>query len=261
MARAGSAAGQAGTAYFGDRAVPRGEKSALVRDVFRDVAGRYDLMNDLMSGGVHRLWKSAMVAWLNPVAPLRVVDVAGGTGDIALRMWKRLNAGSGANYDGHIIVCDLTEAMVATGRDRAADQGVAADIEWVTGDAQALPLADGSQDAYTIAFGIRNVTDLAAALGEAYRVLRWGGRFLCLEFCGPVAPGLDRLYEAYAGTIPWLGDMVTGNGDAYRYLIESIRRFPNRDAFAAAMEIAGFSRVHVRPLSGGIATLFSGWRI
>jgi demethylmenaquinone methyltransferase/2-methoxy-6-polyprenyl-1,4-benzoquinol methylase len=250
-----------GTTFFGDRTVPLGEKQRLVRDVFRSVAGRYDLMNDLMSGGIHRLWKTQMVNWLNPQGPMDIVDVAGGTGDIAFRMWKRLNTSvSGANPDSTITVCDLTEDMVRVGRDRALDHGIMDGIKWVTGDAQFLPLADESQDAYTIAFGIRNVTDLNAALEEARRVLRWGGRFLCLEFSSPVVAGLGTAYRAYSATLPWLGQVVTGDGDAYRYLIESIAKFPSRNNFAQRIEAAGFSAVSTRPLSGGIAALHSAWR-
>ena len=253
--------GGSGTTFFGDRTVPLGEKQGLVRDVFRSVAGRYDLMDDLMSGGIHRLWKTQMVNWLNPQGPMDIVDVAGGTGDIAFRMWKRLNTdNSQGDRASSITVCDLTHEMVRVGRDRAFDQGITSGIEWVTGDAQSLPLADESQDAYTIAFGIRNVTDLDAALAEARRVLRWGGRFLCLEFSSPVVPGLDLAYRAYSATLPWLGQAVTGDGDAYRYLIESIAKFPSRDAFAKRIEAAGFGNVSTRSLSGGIAALHSAWR-
>ena len=249
-----------GSTFFGGRTVPVGEKQGLVRDVFRSVAGRYDLMNDLMSGGVHRLWKARMVDWLNPRGPMAIVDVAGGTGDIAFRLLKRLNQSARGRDTGTITVCDLTEDMVRVGRDRATDRSIVRGIEWVTGDAECLPLADESQDAYTIAFGIRNVTDLGAALAEARRVLRWGGRFMCLEFSSPVMPGLDWAYQAYSATLPWLGRAVTGDGDAYRYLVESIARFPNRDDFSERIEAAGFSQVTARPLSGGIAALHSAWR-
>ena len=249
-----------GSTFFGDRAVPLGEKRGLVRDVFRGVASRYDLMNDLMSGGVHRLWKSQMVNCLNPKAPMDIVDVAGGTGDIAFRLWKRLNQGSDGKSAGAITVCDLTEEMVRVGRDRAVDRGITGGISWVTGDAESLPLGTESQDAYTIAFGIRNVTHLDIALAEARRVLRWGGRFLCLEFSGPVLPALDPMYQAYSRILPWMGEAVTGDGGAYRYLTESIRRFPARDAFLEQISKAGFRRGSARPLSGGIATLFSAWR-
>ena len=249
-----------GSTFFGDHPVPVGEKQGLVRDVFRSVAGRYDLMNDLMSGGVHRLWKAQMVDWLNPKGPMTIVDVAGGTGDIAWRIWKRLNKSPAGKGESTIKVCDLTEEMVRVGRDRATDRGIIRGIEWVTGDAQSLPLADESQDAYTIAFGIRNVTDLAAALAEARRVLRWGGRFLCLEFSGPVMPGLEWAYRTYSATLPWLGRAVTGDGDAYRYLVESVAKFPNRDDFAEHIAAAGFGQVTARPLSGGIAALHSAWR-
>ena len=262
MNRAGSndQGATSGSTFFGRRTVPLGEKQKLVRDVFRSVAGRYDLMNDLMSGGVHRLWKAQMVVWLNPKGPMTIVDVAGGTGDIALRLWKRLNKSAASKDESTITVCDLTEDMVRVGRDRATDTAMIRGIEWVTGDAQNLPLTDESQDAYTIAFGIRNVTDLDAALAEARRVLRWGGRFVCLEFSSPVMPGLDWAYHKYSASLPWLGQAVTGDGDAYRYLVDSIARFPDRHDFAERIEAAGFGQVAARPLSGGIAALHSAWR-
>ena len=242
---------------------PRGENATEVRAVFDAVADRYDFMNDLMSGGVHRLWKRALVDALNPAPPFALVDVAGGTGDIALRVWDRLASRTDDPADAgcRLVVCDVTEAMVERGRDRALNRGVAQGLDFVVGNAEALPLPATSQDAVTVAFGIRNVTDRGAALREARRVLRRGGRFLCLEFGGPVLPGLHPLYDAYRTTaLPWIGQAVTGRGDAYRYLADSIARFPDRDAFAAEIEAAGFDRVRPRPLSGGIATLYSAWR-
>jgi demethylmenaquinone methyltransferase/2-methoxy-6-polyprenyl-1,4-benzoquinol methylase len=248
--------------FFGDRVVGRGEKAPLVRDVFARVASRYDLMNDLMSGGIHRAWKRAMVGALNPAPPFHMVDVAGGTGDIALKSWERIARRGGTAADSRVVVCDLTESMVGVGRDRALDRGIASGVDFVVGDAQALPFADASQDAVTIAFGIRNVADPDVALSEARRILRHGGRFLCLEFGGPVAPGIDPLYRLYGDhVLPRLGQTVSGEGDAYRYLVESIRRFPGREDFAASVAAAGLGNVHMRTFFGGIATLYSAWRI
>jgi demethylmenaquinone methyltransferase/2-methoxy-6-polyprenyl-1,4-benzoquinol methylase len=243
---------------FGFRRVAATDKARLVRGVFERVARRYDLMNDLMSGGIHRLWKREMVEWLKPRAGMTLIDVAGGTGDIAFRVLDRL----GGPGHGRIIVCDLSEPMVAAGRDRAWDRGILDGIEWLVGDAEALPLAANSVDAYTIAFGIRNFTRIDAALREAARVLRPGGRFLCLEFSPDVAPGLGRLYDAYSfAVIPLIGSMVAHDADAYRYLVESIRRFPAPEAFAAKIGAAGLGGVHYRRLSGGIAALHSAYRV
>ena len=243
-------------ADFGFRRVDEHEKPGLVRDLFDRVAGRYDLMNDLMSGGVHRLWKREMVAWLAPRPGMAVLDVAGGTGDIAQRVLRAMEG------RGRVIVCDASERMVDAGRDRAWNAGLLGGIDWLVGDAEALPLPARSVDAYTIAFGIRNLTHIERGLDEARRVLRPGGRFLCLEFSARPPPGLDRLYEGYSfAVIPWLGAAVTGQRDAYAYLVESIRRFPPPERVSAMMEDAGFGGVRVRPLSAGIATLHSGWRV
>ncbi|MDA1131842.1 MAG: class I SAM-dependent methyltransferase [Proteobacteria bacterium] len=253
-----------GRVFFGDRAVARDEKPSLVRGVFEDVAGGYDVMNDLMSAGVHRAWKRALVDALNPAAPIRMADVAGGTGDIAFRVWERLRRSRSRDgaVDSRITVCDLTPAMVERGRDRALDRGIVDGIDFVVGDAQALPFGDRGMNAVTNAFGLRNVTDAPAALREARRVLCRGGRFLCLEFGGPVMPGLAGLVDAYTDRVlPVLGAAVLGKGDAYRYLAESIRRFPARDVVANWMEDAGLNRVLTQPLSGGIATLYSAWRL
>jgi demethylmenaquinone methyltransferase/2-methoxy-6-polyprenyl-1,4-benzoquinol methylase len=250
--------------HFGFRTVDVGQKAGLVRAVFDSVAGQYDLMNDLMSGGVHRLWKSSMIDWLNPRPGSHLLDVAGGTGDIALRFIERLTASpeSSASGPAHVTVCDINQAMIGVGRDRALNRGLLAEIDWICGDAQALPVASSSVDAYTIAFGIRNVTDIAAALAEARRVLKPGGRFLCLEFSHVVLPGLKAAYEAYSFKIlPTLGEMVAGNREAYQYLAESIRRFPDQAAFAGMIEAAGLDQVKVRNLSGGVAALHSAWRI
>ena len=250
-----------GTASFGFREVSAEEKPSLVRNVFESVADRYDLMNDLMSGGIHRLWKSAMIDWLRPRAGQHFLDVAGGTGDIAFRIIERLGpAGSAAA--SRVVVCDLTPAMLSVGRDRAIDRGILSGIEWVNGDAEKLPFADRSFDAYTVAFGYRNVTHLDQALAEARRVLRPGGRLLCLEFSHVALPILDRLYDLYSfRVLPLLGQIVARDRPAYQYLVESIRRFPQQDELARRIAAAGFERVTFRNLTGGIAALHSAWRI
>jgi demethylmenaquinone methyltransferase/2-methoxy-6-polyprenyl-1,4-benzoquinol methylase len=241
---------------FGYRRVDEAEKPELVRGLFNRVAKRYDLMNDLMSAGTHRLWKREMIDWLAPKPGLSLLDVAGGTGDIAFRVHARL-AG-----DAHITVCDLSENMVAEGRRRGWDRGIVSGIDWLVGDGEALPVASSSADAYTIAFGIRNVTHIEKVLVEAARALKPGGRFLCLEFSPEQLPGLDRLYEVYSfSVIPVLGGIVAGDSDSYRYLVESIRRFPPPRQFADMIREAGFGGVTWRPLSGGIAALHSAWRI
>ena len=243
-------------AWFGFRRVDATEKPQLVRGVFERVAGRYDLMNDLMSGGIHRLWKAALVDWLAPRPGQLLLDVAGGTGDIARRFLAK--AGGGAR----VVVCDLTPAMVAVGRDRAIDRGITAGIDWVAGDALALPIAGASVDAYTIAFGLRNVADVDKALAEARRALKPGGRFLCLEFSQVVLPVLKELYDTYSfHVVPWMGRIVAGDRDAYVYLVESIRRFPAQAALAERLTAAGLERASYRNLSGGIAALHSAWRI
>ncbi len=246
------------TASFGYRDVPEAEKEGLVREVFSSVAAKYDLMNDLMSAGVHRLWKDAMVEWLNPRPGWNVIDVAGGTGDIAFRIAELVRARGG---EASIIICDINPDMVGEGVRRAEAKGEHS-IRWLTGDAQALPIPDASMDAYTIAFGIRNVTHIEKALNEARRVLKPGGRFLCLEFSRVAAPGLDALYDAYSlNVLPRLGQMVAGDADAYRYLAESIRRFPPQAKFAKMIEKAGLAQVKVRNLTGGVAAMHSAWKI
>ena len=242
-------------------------KARQMRGVFSSVARRYDLMNDLMSGGVHRLWKADMVDWLRPRPGMRIIDVAGGTGDVALRLLERaggLAAGglAAGRRPARVVVCDLTEAMLQVGRDRALDRGVCAGIDWLCGDAEKLPVADASMDAYTIAFGIRNVGRIERALEEARRVLKPGGRFLCLEFSRIVLPGLEPLYDAYSFTVlPALGEIVAGDRAAYQYLAESIRRFPGQEHFAAMIAAAGLGNVRYRNLTGGVAALHSAWRI
>jgi demethylmenaquinone methyltransferase / 2-methoxy-6-polyprenyl-1,4-benzoquinol methylase len=244
-----------GTVDFGFRRVAAAEKPHLVRRVFQSVSQRYDLMNDLMSGGIHRLWKSSLIAKLAPRPGQVLVDLAGGTGDIALRF---VAAAPGSRA----IVCDLSPAMVERGRDRAIDQGVLGEIQWLVGDAERIPLASMSADACTIAFGLRNVTHIEHALAEARRVLKPGSRFLCLEFSRVVLPLLLQAYDLYSfAVLPLMGQIVTGDRDAYQYLVESIRRFPPQDELAGLMRAAGFEQVAFRNLSGGIAALHSGWRL
>jgi demethylmenaquinone methyltransferase/2-methoxy-6-polyprenyl-1,4-benzoquinol methylase len=245
-------------ASFGFRDVPEAEKEGLVREVFSSVASKYDLMNDLMSAGVHRLWKDAFVEWLNPRPGWHVLDVAGGTGDVAFRIADLVRARGG---EAAITVCDINADMVGEGVKRAAAKGERA-INWITGDAEALPIPDASMDAYTIAFGIRNVTHIDKALSEACRVLKPGGRFLCLEFSRVEVPGLDTLYDAYSlNVLPRLGQIVAGDPESYRYLAESIRRFPPQARFAKMIEKAGLGQVRVRNLTGGIAAMHSAWKL
>ena len=244
-------------AYFGDRRVAADEKASLVGRVFSSVAGRYDLMNDLMSGGLHRLWKDSLIDSLAPRPGMTLLDVAGGTGDIALRFLDAVNG------DGRVTLVDINPDMLAAGEGRAGRHDDSAHIRRICGDAESLPLPAGGYDAYSIAFGLRNVTDMDAALRDAYRVLRHGGRFLCLEFCPtPALPLLDRVYRMYSDrVIPQLGQWVAGDAESYRYLVESIRRFPAPDAFAARISAAGFSRVRHRLLTGGICAIHSGWKV
>jgi demethylmenaquinone methyltransferase/2-methoxy-6-polyprenyl-1,4-benzoquinol methylase len=248
------------TASFGFRDVEPAEKPGLVRGVFERVAGRYDLMNDLMSLGAHRLWKDAAAARLNPRPGETIVDCAGGTGDLA-RRFARLARAARDRRGGEaarIVVVDCNEAMLRAGRRRGGE----AEIVWAVGDAQALPLADASVDAYAIAFGLRNVTDIAAALTEARRVLRPGGRFLCLEFSKLRPAALRPLYDAYSfALIPRVGERVTGDGEAYRYLVESIRRFPDQEDLARRMIAAGFGRVSFDNFAAGVVALHQGWAI
>lgn len=247
-------------ASFGYDPIDPKEKAAKVRDVFDSVAARYDLMNDLMSMGVHRLWKQAMVDWLAPRRGLSHLDLAGGTGDIAFRIVERL--ADGECPCGQIVVCDINEQMIRVGRDRAFDRNLFDGVDWSVGDAMALSFGDRTQDSVTIAFGIRNVTHIERALAEAFRVLKRGGRFMCLEFSKVDAAALAQIYETYSfSVLPRLGQMVAGDGDSYRYLVESIRRFPDQETFAALMRDAGFEQVRYRNLSGGIACIHSGWRL
>ena len=246
------------TVQFGSKRVPLAAKQALVNDVFHSVARRYDLMNDLMSLGLHRAWKDALVTAVNPpkAAPFSVLDIAGGTGDIVFRL---IEAGGAQT---RVTVCDINAEMLEVGRERAAMLGGNAALIFAEGNAEALPFADRSFDAATIAFGIRNVPRIERALTEAFRVLKIGGKFVCLEFSSVDVPGLDRLYDFYSfNVIPALGGVVAGDAESYRYLVESIRRFPKAGAFAAMLGAVGFARVAFRAMSGGIVTLHSGWRL
>ncbi|MEO1092054.1 MAG: bifunctional demethylmenaquinone methyltransferase/2-methoxy-6-polyprenyl-1,4-benzoquinol methylase UbiE [Pseudomonadota bacterium] len=241
---------------FGFEDVDPAQKASMVRNVFDSVAARYDLMNDLMSVGVHRLWKDALVDWLAPAPGLRHLDLAGGTGDVAFRIHERTGG------EVSLAVVDINEQMLRVGRDRAFDRNAFSGIVWAAGDAMALPLPARSHDSVTIAFGIRNVTHIDRALAEAFRVLRPGGRFMCLEFSKVALPALARVYDTYSfSVLPTLGRFVAGDADSYRYLAESIRRFPDQEAFAGLMWEAGFERVKFRNLSSGIACIHSGWRL
>lgn len=248
------------TSSFGFRDVEAGEKVRLVRGVFDRVASRYDLMNDLMSGGVHRLWKDAAAARLNPRPGETILDVAGGTGDMARRysrMARRAQERTGG-ADARVVVLDYNAEMIAAG----VEKGGEPEMVWSVGDAMALPLPDASVDAYSISFGIRNVADVQAALNEARRVLKPGGRFLCLEFSRPVAAPIRAAYDAWSfNAIPRIGEWVAKDRDSYQYLVESIRRFPDQATFKAMIETAGFQNVTVTNLTGGVAALHHGWAI
>ena len=243
------------TTHFGARTVDEAEKKGLVEGVFTSVASRYDLMNDLMSGGVHRLWKDAMMDWLAPRPGQRLLDVAGGTGDVAFRFLKRAPGASA-------VICDMTQAMLDAGRSRAEADRVADRLDWVQGDAMALPFEGRSFDVYTIAFGIRNVTRIDEALAEAFRVLRPGGRLMVLEFSQLPNPAMQWAYDRYSfNVIPTMGQVVTGDRDSYQYLVESIRKFPDQERFAQMIRSAGFEQVKYRNLTMGVAALHSGWKL
>ncbi|MCA0423861.1 MAG: bifunctional demethylmenaquinone methyltransferase/2-methoxy-6-polyprenyl-1,4-benzoquinol methylase UbiE [Proteobacteria bacterium] len=251
--------GGAEETHFGFRQVPLGEKQGKVNEVFHSVAKKYDLMNDLMSAGLHRPWKNALVSWLRPPkgnTPYRHLDVAGGTGDVAFRILDASGAGA------HVTVLDINGDMLAVGRDRAEKQSFEGQIDFIEANAESLPYPDKTFDGYTVAFGIRNVPRIEVALGEAYRVLRHGGRFMVLEFAPVDTPVLDRIYDLYSfNVIPTLGRSVTGDAESYRYLVESIRRFPRPDRFAGMIRDAGFARVTHRSYSGGIVNIHSGWKL
>jgi len=242
------------TTHFGNQEVAEDQKAGLVHGVFTSVAGRYDLMNDLMSAGIHRLWKDAMMDWLAPRPSQRLLDVAGGTGDIAFRFLRRAQGATA-------VCCDMTEGMLEEGKRRAEAQ-LEDRLEWVVGDAMALPFPDASFDVYTISFGIRNVTRPQEALAEAFRVLRPGGRLMVLEFSQLPNSGLQALYDAYSyNVIPAMGQAVTGDRDSYQYLVESIRKFPDQETFASMIRTAGFDQVKFRNLTMGVAALHSGWKL
>jgi demethylmenaquinone methyltransferase/2-methoxy-6-polyprenyl-1,4-benzoquinol methylase len=249
---------QAPETHFGFETVPLADKQARVDGVFHSVARRYDLMNDLMSGGLHRAWKDALVTAVNPPRsgrPFALLDLAGGTGDVALRVVEAGGPGTRAT------VCDINTEMLAVGRERMAKLG-RGEIEFVEGNAEELPFPGKSFDCVTIAFGIRNVPRIDRALGEIHRVLKTGGRFLCLEFSSVDVPGLDRLYDLYSfNVIPAVGQAVTGDRAAYQYLVESIRKFPKPQAFARMIEAAGLRRVSFTPMTGGVVAMHSGWRL
>ncbi len=243
---------------YGFRNVGKGEKQALVNDVFHKVAKRYDIMNDVMSAGLHRAWKDAMVSALNPRSTpgFKVLDVAGGTGDIAFRIVEA------SGRQAQATVLDINGSMLAVGAERAEKKGLSGNLTFVEANAEDLPFEDASFDAYTIAFGIRNVPRIDVALSEAYRVLKRGGRLLVLEFSEVELPLLDRFYDAWSfNAIPQFGKMITGEAEPYQYLVESIRKFPNQENFAAMIRTAGFSRVSHTNYTGGIAALHSGWKL
>ncbi|WP_296766101.1 bifunctional demethylmenaquinone methyltransferase/2-methoxy-6-polyprenyl-1,4-benzoquinol methylase UbiE [Sediminimonas sp.] len=243
------------TTHFGYQTVPESEKATRVRGVFGSVASKYDLMNDVMSAGIHRIWKDAMMDWLAPRPGTRLLDVAGGTGDIAFRYLARAG-------HGHATVLDLTEPMLIEGRKRAEAAQLADSLDWVVGDAMALPFADASFDTYTISFGIRNVTRPADALAEAWRVLRPGGRLMVLEFSQIPNDLMQRVYDIYSfNMIPRMGQLIAGDRDSYQYLVESIRRFPDQETFLGMLRDAGFEQAKYRNLSMGVAALHSGWKL
>ena len=245
--------------HFGFENVLLEDKQGRVNDVFHSVSRRYDLMNDLMSGGLHRAWKDALVSAVNPPKSERsfaVLDLAGGTGDIAFRILQASGAGT------RVTVCDINADMLEVGRDRAFEHALDGIVTFEQGNAEDLSYADRTFDCVTIAFGIRNVPRVERALEEAYRVMKIGGRFLCLEFSSVVVPGLDALYELYSfQVIPFIGGIVTGNREAYQYLVESIRRFPKPKVFARLIESADFRRVSFTAMTGGVVALHSGWRL
>ena len=247
------------TTHFGFRTVAKDEKAKMVRGVFDSVASSYDIMNDLMSAGVHRIWKNQMVDWLNPQPDWNMIDVGGGTGDIAFRIQDKV-AKRGGNI--HVTVTDINHEMLKVGRDRSVNDQRLSGLSWLCGNAEKLPVPDNSMDAYTIAFCIRNVTDIPAALRDAKRILKPGGRFMCLEFSQVVMPVLDKFYDLYSfKLLPEIGAVVAKDRDSYQYLAESIRKFPPQEEFAQMIRDAGFEHVKYRNLTGGIAAIHTGWNI
>ena len=243
------------TTHFGFETVAESDKAGRVQGVFNSVASKYDIMNDVMSVGIHRVWKEAMMDWLAPRAGQKLLDVAGGTGDESFKFLGR--AGS-----GHATVLDLTEPMLVEGRKRAEAAAMADSLDWVVGDAMALPFEDNTFDVYTISFGIRNVTRPQEALNEAYRVLRPGGRLMVLEFSQLPNPMMQKAYDLYSfNVIPRMGQMIANDRDSYQYLVESIRNFPDQETFLGMLRTAGFGQAKYRNLSLGIAALHSGWKI
>jgi demethylmenaquinone methyltransferase/2-methoxy-6-polyprenyl-1,4-benzoquinol methylase len=243
------------TTHFGFETVPEAEKAGRVHGVFTSVASKYDVMNDVMSVGVHRVWKDAMMDWLAPRDGQRLLDVAGGTGDVAFRFLKRAPGASA-------VVLDMTESMLIEGRKRAEAEAMSDRLDWIVGDAMALPFEDNSFDVYTISFGIRNVTRIEDALGEAFRVLRPGGRLMVLEFSQLPNPAMQWAYDRYSfNVIPRMGQVIAGDSASYQYLVESIRKFPDQERFATMIRQAGFAQVKYRNLTFGVAALHSGWKI
>ncbi len=243
------------TTHFGAQTIPEDEKAGKVRTLFTDVANKYDIMNDVMSVGIHRIWKEAMMDWLAPRPGQRLLDVAGGTGDVSFKFLKR--AGT-----AHATVCDLTQGMLEEGRKRAEAAQLSDQLEWVVGDAMDLPFDDASFDVYTISFGIRNVTRPQKALEEAFRVLKPGGRLMVLEFSQLPNPMLQKAYDLYSfNVIPRMGQVIANDRDSYQYLVESIRNFPDQETFLSMIRQAGFAQAKYRNLTMGIAALHSGWKI
>ena len=243
------------TTHFGFTDVPEDQKAGMVHGVFTNVASKYDIMNDVMSVGIHRIWKDAMMDWLAPRPGQRLLDVAGGTGDVSFRFLKRAG-------QAQAVVLDMTESMLVEGRKRAEASSLADSLDWVVGDAMALPFEDNSFDVYTISFGIRNVTRIADALSEAYRVLRPGGRLMVLEFSQLPNPMMQKAYDLYSfNVIPKMGKMIAGDSESYQYLVESIRKFPDQETFAGMIRAAGFENVSYRNMTLGVAALHSGWKI
>lgn len=245
--------------HFGEKTVPLSDKQGMVDEVFHSVAKRYDLMNDLMSGGLHRAWKDALVTAVNPPRSdkdFALLDLAGGTGDVAFRVVEAGGMGT------RVTVGDINAEMLAVGRERAVERGLDGMVTFEQGNAEGLPYPDRSFDCVTIAFGIRNVPRIERALCEAHRVLKIGGRFLCLEFSNVDVPGLDKIYDLFSfQVIPRIGEAVTGDREAYQYLVESIRKFPKPKAFAQMIEAAGFRRVSFTAMTGGVVALHSGWKL